>query len=104
MGRDDDDNDRDDDVIDIDASEGRGSSSSVGDDDDDPEDGDPEDDPEDEEDTPSVANAVDVAVADEAQCVAELYAADMDTAAATKNQLALGAQALFEAATRALHA
>ena len=46
-------------------------------------------------------DTVDVAVADEAQCVAELNAADMDTAAATKNQLALGAQALFEAAKRA---
>jgi hypothetical protein len=45
--------------------------------------------------------AVAVAVADEAQCVAELNAADMDTAAAAKNQLALGAQALFEAVKRA---
>jgi hypothetical protein len=43
---------------------------------------------------------VDVAAADEAQCVAELNATDMDTAAAAKNQLALGAQALFESATR----
>jgi hypothetical protein len=46
-------------------------------------------------------DTVNVAVADEAQCVAELNAADMDTAAAAKNQLALGAQALFEAAKRA---
>ena len=39
--------------------------------------------------------------ADEAQCVAELDAADKDTVAAGKSQLALGAQRLFETATRA---
>ena len=44
---------------------------------------------------------IDVAAANESQCVAELHAADMDTAAATKSQLATGAQALFESATRA---
>jgi len=44
-------------------------------------------------------DTVDVAIADEAQCVAELNAADMDTVATTKNQLALGAQELFESAT-----
>ena len=46
-------------------------------------------------------DSVDVAAAEEAQCVAELNAADRDSAAAAKNKLALGAQALFEAATRA---
>ena len=46
-------------------------------------------------------DTVDVAIVDEAQCIAELNAADMDTVAATKNQLALGAQELFESATRA---
>jgi len=44
---------------------------------------------------------VDVATADEAQCVAELDAVNKDTAAAAKNLLALGAQGLFETATRA---
>jgi hypothetical protein len=44
---------------------------------------------------------VDVATADEAQCVAELNAVDKDTTAAAKNQLALSAQGLFETATRA---
>ena len=43
---------------------------------------------------------IDVAASDESQCIAELHAADMDTAAAAKSQLATGAQALFEAATR----
>jgi hypothetical protein len=43
---------------------------------------------------------IDVAASDESQCVAELHAADMDTAAAAKSKLATGAQALFEAATR----
>ena len=42
---------------------------------------------------------IDVAAADESQCVAELHAAGMDTAAAAKSQLATGAQALFESAT-----
>ncbi len=46
-------------------------------------------------------DTVDVAIVDEAQCIAELNAADMDTVATTKNQLALGAQELFESATRA---
>ena len=44
---------------------------------------------------------VDIATAEEAQCVAELDAADKDTVAAGKSQLALGAQRLFETATRA---
>ena len=43
---------------------------------------------------------IDVAASDESQCVAELHATDMDTAAAAKSKLATGAQALFEAATR----
>jgi hypothetical protein len=47
----------------------------------------------------AVATA-DVATADESQCVAELNALDMDAVATTKNQLALGAQALFKSATR----
>ena len=38
---------------------------------------------------------VDVATADESQCVAELNAADMDTVAAAKRQLAIGAQTLL---------
>ena len=42
---------------------------------------------------------IDVAASNESQCVAELHAADMDTAAAAKSKLATGAQALFEAAT-----
>jgi hypothetical protein len=46
-------------------------------------------------------NNVNIAAADESQCIAELNAADMDTAAAAKSQLALGAQALFESVTRA---
>ena len=40
------------------------------------------------------------AAADKSQCVAELHAADMDTVAAAKSQLATGAQALFKSATR----
>ena len=47
-------------------------------------------------------NAVDIATADEAQCVAELNALDMDTMATVKNQLAVGAQTLLESATRML--
>jgi len=43
---------------------------------------------------------INVAAADESQCVAELHAADMDTAAAAKSQLATGVQALFKSATR----
>ena len=43
---------------------------------------------------------IDVAASDESQCVAELHAADMDTAAAAKSKLTTGAQALFETATR----
>ncbi len=42
---------------------------------------------------------VDIATANEAQCVAELNAADMDALAATKNQLALGAKSLLSSAT-----
>ena len=42
---------------------------------------------------------IDVAASDESQCVAELHATDMDTAAAAKSKLATSAQALFEAAT-----
>jgi len=42
---------------------------------------------------------IDVAASDESQCVAELHAADMDTAAAAKSKLATGTQALFKAAT-----
>ena len=44
---------------------------------------------------------IDIAAADESQCVAELNAADMDAAAVAKNKLAAGAQALYESATRA---
>ena len=44
---------------------------------------------------------IDVATADESQCIAELNAADTNKVAAAKSQLALGAQALFESATRA---
>jgi hypothetical protein len=46
-------------------------------------------------------NNVNIAATDESQCIAELNAANMDTAAAAKSQLALGAQALFESVTRA---
>jgi hypothetical protein len=42
---------------------------------------------------------VDIATANEAQCIAELNAADMDASAATKNQLALGVKALLSSAT-----
>ena len=45
-------------------------------------------------------NPVNVAAANESQCVAELHAADMDMAAAAKSQLAISAQALFKSATR----
>ncbi len=44
-------------------------------------------------------DSVDVATADEAQCVAELNAADKDKIANAKSQLALGVQALLESAT-----
>jgi hypothetical protein len=44
-------------------------------------------------------NNVNIATADESQCIAELNAANMDTAAAAKSQLVLGAQALFESVT-----
>jgi len=50
---------------------------------------------------PTAIDTVDVAIADKAQCVAELNAADMDTVAATKNQLTLGTQELFESTTHA---
>jgi len=46
-------------------------------------------------------NNVDVTTANEAQCVAELNATDMDTLAAAKNQLALGAKTLLSSATLA---
>ena len=42
---------------------------------------------------------IDIATADERLCVAELAAVDMDKIAASKRQLTLGAQALFESAT-----
>jgi hypothetical protein len=42
---------------------------------------------------------IDVAATKKSQCVAELHAADMDTVAAAKSQLATGAQALFESTT-----
>jgi hypothetical protein len=45
-------------------------------------------------------NPINVAAAEESQCVAELHTANMDTAAAAKSQLATGAQALFDSATR----
>jgi hypothetical protein len=44
-------------------------------------------------------DSVDVATTDEAQCVAELNAADKDKIANAKSQLALGVQALLESAT-----
>ena len=40
-------------------------------------------------------DTVDIATTDKSQCVAELNALDMDTMATAKNQLALGAQAIF---------
>ena len=45
-------------------------------------------------------DSVDIATADESQCVTELNAADKEKVAAAKRQLALGAQTLLESANR----
>jgi hypothetical protein len=45
-------------------------------------------------------DAINIAITNESQCVAELNAINMDTKATTKSQLANSAQALAETATR----